>query len=312
MTGPLRTTATSAANATTHDDVTSFDGTLLAATSYAEGSNERSDESATTPLLIVNAIGTGPSVWRPVVVDAARERRVITWDLRGMRHSDIPHSDRIDPAAHVEDAVAVLDHFGIEEAAVAAWSSGARIALEFAASYPDRTRSLMLVCGGYGHPLRRLRFLEIGSLLPVGAGFAKYIAGFIEAPLRGLTQRPEFAGLIRQTGAVGATADVRGLVELAHEVADCDLRSVLATYEAVMGDAAPGLLDQVQAQTLLVAGGRDQITSMRMMEKMEQRIPGARLEVFDEATHYLPFEFGPLLSDALRKFLTETEPLDQD
>jgi hypothetical protein len=46
------------------------------------------------------------------------------------------------------------------------------------------------------------------------------------------------------------------------------------------------------------------------MEKMATRIPGARLEVFDEATHYLPFEFVPRLSDALRKFLAETEPLD--
>jgi pimeloyl-ACP methyl ester carboxylesterase len=102
------------------------------------------------------------------------------------------------------------------------------------------------------------------------------------------------------------------LVDMAHEVADSDLRQLLSTYAAIAGDAAPELLEQVQAQTLLVAGGRDQITSMRMMEKMAARIPGARLEVFDEATHYLPFEFASRLSEALRRFLSETEPLDGD
>ena len=289
---------------TVPDDVPSFDGTRLASSRFGEGPG--------TPLLIVNAVGAGASVWRRVLVDVVRERPVITWDLRGLRYSELPRSDRIDPAAHVEDAVAVLDHYGIEEAAVVAWSSGTRIALEFAAGYPDRTRSLTLVCGGYGHPLRRLRFLEPASLLPVGAGMAKYVAGFLETPWRNLTRRPEFAGLIRQTGAIGPTADVAALVELAHEVADCDLRQFLSTYEAIVGDAAPGLLDHVQAQTLLVAGGRDQLTSMRMMEKMEERIPGARLEVFEQATHYLPFEFAPRLSDVLRKFLAETEPLGDD
>jgi 3-oxoadipate enol-lactonase len=285
-----------------HDDVASFDETRLAA--------RRTGEGPATPLLIVNAVGTSTSVWRKVVVDVVRDRPVITWDLRGLNHSEPPRSGRIDPTAHVEDAVAVIDHFGVEHVAVAAWSTGTRIALEFAATYPDRTTSLTLVNGGYGHPLRRLRYLELASLLPVGAGLTKYVAGLLEAPIRNLTRRPEFAGLVRQSGAVGATADISELVEMAHEVADSDLRQLLSTYEAIAGAAAPELLDQVQAQTLLIAGARDQLTSMRMMEKMATRIPGARLEVFDEATHYLPFEFVPRLSDALRKFLAETEPLD--
>jgi pimeloyl-ACP methyl ester carboxylesterase len=283
------------------EDVVSFDGTRLAARRIGDGD--------ATPLVIVNAVGTSMSVWRRVLVDLIRERPVVLWDLRGLNYSELPRSDRIDPAAHVEDAIAVADHFDIDTAAVAAWSTGTRIALQLATSYPERTRSLTLVNGGYGHPLRRLRFLELASILPTGAGLTKYVAGFLEAPFRTLTRRPEFAGLIRQSGAVGATADIPALVEMVHEVADCDLRQLLATYEAVAGDAAPGLLEQVEAQTLLVAGGRDQLTSMRMMEKMSVRIPGARLEVFEEASHYLPFEYAPGLSDTLRKFLAETEPL---
>lgn len=283
-------------------DIKSFDGTRLAARKVGDGPG--------TPLLICNAVGTSTSVWGRLTVGLADARPVISWDLRGLNYSDLPHSERIDPEAHVEDAIAVADHFGVEEAAVAGWSTGTRIALDLAATYPERTRSLVLVCGGYGYPLRRLRFLELSSLLPLGAGLTKYLSAFLETPLRNLTRRPEFPGLIRQSGAVGATADIAALVEMFHEVADCDLRQLLATYEAIAGDADPGLLDLIDARTLLIAGSRDQITSMRMMEKMEMRIPGAELVVYEGATHYLPFEFASRLGSDLGRFLAETEPLD--
>ena len=282
-------------------DIKSFDGTRLAARKLGDGPG--------TPLLICNAVGTSTSVWSRIVVELLDARPVIAWDLRGLNYSDLPHSDRIDPEAHVEDAIAVADHFDLEEVAVAGWSTGTRIALGFAAAYPERTRSLTLVCGGYGYPLRRLRFLELSSLLPVGAGITKYLAGFLETPLRNLTRRPEFPGLIRQSGQIAASADIGALVEMFHEVADCDLRQLLATYEAIAGDAEPALLDLVEARALLFAGSRDQITSMRMMEKMEQRIPGAELIVYEGATHYLPFEFPTQLAGDLSRFLAETEPL---
>ncbi|CAN5485301.1 hypothetical protein BH24ACT4_BH24ACT4_26630 [soil metagenome] len=48
-------------------------------------------------------------------------------------------------AACADDVVATLDHIGVDEAAVAGWSAGGRVAAGVAARHPDRARALALV-----------------------------------------------------------------------------------------------------------------------------------------------------------------------
>ena len=275
--------------------VRSFDGTQLAARRMGGGDG--------IPLLVANGVGANLAVWRRALIDVARERPIVMWDHRGLYESGPPNSDRIDAGAQAEDAVAVLDHYGIDRFVMASWSNGARIALEIAHRYPESVVALTMVNGGYGHPFGRvIRHLEIASALPTLAGIAKHFASFIEGPFRGLASRPEIAGLIRQSGIIGATADTEALVELFRGMASCSTRSLLATYEAVAGDPAPELLADVQAPTLLVAGERDPFTPRRVSEQMVRSIPDARLEVYARATHYVPIEYPARLSDDLRSF----------
>ena len=275
--------------------VRSFDGTRLAAHVMGEGSK--------APLLVVNAVGATLAVWRRALHDVARERRIFAWDHRGLHDSELPRSDRIDAGAHAEDAIAVLDRYGVDKFVMASWSNGSRIALEIAQRYPESVAALSIVNGGYGHTLgRALRRLDLGSLLPTVAGVAKHFAGFIEGPFRGLTSRPELVGLIRQSGMIAATADTTALVDLLRGMASCDTRMLLANYEAVSGDPAPELLSSVQAPTLIVAGENDTFTPRDVSEEMVRAIPGARLEVYERATHYLPIEYPARLSQDLRAF----------
>ena len=278
--------------------VRSFDGTMLAA--------RRMGTDEGIPLLVVNGVGATLAVWRRALVDVARQRPIVTWDQRGLHDSGEPVSERLDPGAQAEDAVAVLDHFGTDRFVAASWSNGGRIALEIAHRYPDRLGALTLVCGGYGHPLgRALRYLEVAAVLPTVAGVAKHFASFIEGPMRGVASRPELAGLIRQSGMIAATADTNALVDLLRGMARCDTRTLLATYEAVAGDPAPEVLGNITAPTLLVAGERDPFTTRRVSEEMARAIPAARLEVYERATHFLPIEYPVRLSDDLRAFWEE-------
>ena len=275
--------------------VRSFDDTMLAARRMGGGEG--------IPLLVVNGVGATIALWRRVLIDSARERPIVAWDQRGLHDSGEPASERLDPGAQAEDALAVLDHFGIDRFVAVSWSNGARVALEIAHRYPERLAALTLVSGGYGHALGRVvRFLEVASILPTVAGVAKHFSSLIEGPLRGVASRPELAGLVRQSGMIAATADTTALVELLRGMARCDTRTLLATYEAIAGDPAPELLSGVHAPTLIVAGEKDPFTTRRMSEEMARLIPGARLEVYERATHYLPIEYPARLSDELRAF----------
>jgi 3-oxoadipate enol-lactonase len=275
--------------------VRSFDGTLLAARRFAGGEG--------VPLLISNAVGANVAAWRRVLIDVTRDRPVVMWDHRGLLESSPPASDRIDPGAHAEDATAVLSAFDYDEVHLAGWSNGSRIAVEIAARNPERIKGMVLVCPHYGHPLSRLvTHLELGSVLPSVMGAAKHFAGYLETPFRALVSRPEVSGLIRQSGLIAAVADTRGLVELLRGLASCDLKQLLATYEAVSGDSAPELLRHIQSPTVLIAGQRDIFASPSMAQEMERMIPDASLEIYEKATHYLPLEYPAMLSDDMRRF----------
>jgi 3-oxoadipate enol-lactonase len=281
--------------------VRSFDGSMIA--TRRMGDADRDGDAL--PLLVVNAVGATLASWRRVLIDIVRERHVIAWDQRGLLESGPIASDRLDPGAHAEDAVAVLDHHDVDRCVVASWSNGSRIALELMARYPERLAAAVIVSGGYGHPLWRFLRLEVASSFPPIAGVAKHFARSLEGPFRALVKRPELPGLIRQSGLVGPSADIPTLVELLHGLASCDLRALLATFEAVAGDAGTDLLSEVECPTLIVAGDRDPFTPHAMLYEMAEQIALSRLEVYERATHYLPMEFPARLSHDMRTFFDE-------
>lgn len=276
----------------------SFDGTLLAVRAMGV--------DGALPFLVANGIGANLAVWRRALYDLAAERAIVTWDHRGLFDSKPPASDRLDASAHAEDAIAAADHAGLERFALVSWSSGGPIALQVATRHPERVAALVLVNAGFGHPVTRLlRHLELTAALPMLAGVAKHFSGRLQGPFRAFVSRPTIAGIVRQSGLVGPTADVPAVVDFLQGMASCDLRNLLATYEEVAGDNSARLLGQVQAPVLLVAGSKDPFTTISMMEEMERTIPDARLEVYEKATHYLPMEHPARLRDDLKAFVDE-------
>lgn len=278
--------------------IRSLDGTPIAVRHMGEGPG--------MPLLVANAVGANLAPWRSVLRPLAAEGPIVTWDLRGTYGSGEPPNARFGPGAHAEDAIAAMDHLGIERFVLTSWSSGGRIALEIAHRHPDRVAALALVSAGYGYPLTRLlRYVELPSLLPRAAGLAKLFAHPLQGVFRNLVARPELAGLVRQSGMISASADIGALVELAQGVASCDLRALLTSYEEVVGDPAPRLLRGIVSPTLLVVGDKDRFTPRRMIDEMLEELPDASLVTYPGATHFLPVEQPASLARDLSCFFSD-------
>ncbi|QQR34787.1 alpha/beta hydrolase [Devosia oryziradicis] len=118
----------------------------------------------------VNWIDTG---WVETLVGAGY--RAITLDNRGHGRSDKPYDpDRYYPQDMARDAVALLDHLGIERAAVLGYSMGARISAFMAYEYEQRVACAIF--GGMGMNL--INGLSDGNDI---------ISGLLAPDLAGLT-----------------------------------------------------------------------------------------------------------------------------
>ncbi len=99
--------------------------------------------SGTGPaLLLVHSTAADSRQWDPQRDALAAQWTVITPDLRGYGQSPLP----AEAYSNAADILALLDHLGIEQAAVVGSSGGGSVALQVASAAPDRVTSLVLLC----------------------------------------------------------------------------------------------------------------------------------------------------------------------
>ncbi len=99
------------------------------------------------PLLLIHGTGGDAGSFAPVVGKLAARYRVIAYDRRGHgRSPGPPPSGRQAHAAHAEDARALVDALAPGEPVLVVGSSaGGIVALQLAATHPERVRALVVV-----------------------------------------------------------------------------------------------------------------------------------------------------------------------
>jgi 3-oxoadipate enol-lactonase len=127
------------------------------------------------PLVLIGGLGSDHTVFRHMSTELARDFRVLTFDNRGAGQTskpDVPYSIPM----MADDTIGLMDALGIERAHVIGISMGGRIAIELAATHPERVDHLVLIstaATGTGRlrlsvPARILRTAARLGLLPRG------------------------------------------------------------------------------------------------------------------------------------------------
>ena len=174
--------------------------------------------------------------------------RAITFDNRGHGASDKPHDPEFyHPQDMARDAVALLDHLGIEKAAVLGYSMGARIAAFMAFAHEERVACLIL--GGMGMNL--INGLSDGNDI---------IAGLLAPSLDGLTHPTARQFRIFADHTKSDRAALAACMETSREpMARADVRRIAVPVLVAVGEAdemagAPGPLAELmpQAEALVI------------------------------------------------------------
>jgi 3-oxoadipate enol-lactonase len=244
------------------------------------------------PVLFIQGLGMDKNGWLLQRLATAPWFRAIALDNRGAGRSDKPHGQySLDQMA--DDAIAVLDHAGIDAAHVVGASMGGAISQIIAVRYPERARSLSLVCtAGRHHQWRRELLAEWrDEALERGLGEMGHDAA------RWMIGPRSFRRLFPAIGWLGPLA----IGGPAHAfAAQCD---AIINFDDSVGEQ----LADVDMPTLVVVGNQDILTPRGDSEELAERIPTAELVIISGAAHGLMIEHATTFNRVLLDFLHRAE-----
>jgi 2-succinyl-6-hydroxy-2,4-cyclohexadiene-1-carboxylate synthase len=237
-----------------------------------------------TPLLLLHGFTGRGTAWGAHASAFARTFRLITVDLPGHGRSGSATPDRMTVERTADDLATILDSTHAAPAHVLGYSLGARIALRLAVAHPEVVRRLVLESPSAGLATEGERATRRAADDDLATRIERH---GIDAFVAEWERRPVFASHVSLPPA--RAARLRAM-RLANEP-----RGLAASLRgAGQGAMEPlfGRLATVTAQTLVIAGALDDRGRPRA-QQVAHDIPGARLEIIDNAGH-TPHEEQPL------------------
>jgi pimeloyl-ACP methyl ester carboxylesterase len=230
------------------------------------------------PLLAIMGMSGTHRSWGDPFLDAlARDFQVLVYDHRG-----VGRSSRVDGEFTIErlarDAVAVLDAVGWESAHVLGISMGGMVAQELALGWPQRVRTLTLGCTYAGGP---------GSALAPEATVqrlgAVWSSGDREAAVRTAWELNVSAAFAGDDGAWERFRAIAVELPVAIPV-------IMLQLQAIGAHDTSARLGELAMPALVVHGSDDAMLPVANAHAIAQRIPGARLEIWDGVGHLFFWE----------------------
>jgi 3-oxoadipate enol-lactonase len=222
----------------------------------------------------------------------ARHFRVVRYDLHGFGRSGAPTQ----PFSHHAALCALLDHLGIERAALLGMSLGGTAAIDFALTYPDRVAALCLLAAGVGgYPISQetvALFNPLGEAFKAG-DFVRAIDLTVRLWVDGIQRTPEEVDpVVRERIRTMYTEVLRRSRDSARPADPLDPPAYLR-------------LDEIRAPTLVIVGTGDIPAILEQSHLIARIVPGAREVMLPRVAHVLNMEVPAEVNQIVLGFLRE-------
>lgn len=251
---------------------------------------ERSGEGP--PLLLIMGMSGTLVHWGEPLLSRLREHfETIVYDHRGIG-SSTKVGEPFTIAELADDAAALMSALELDTAHVMGISMGGMVAQELALRHPERLRSLVLgctYCGGEGS---------------AGAKEGVFLRLFeaVQSGVRERAIKAAWEANVSQDFARRQEAYARFLeIGLAHAV---PTRVIWEQLSAIAGHDTRDRLPQIRTPTLVAHGTEDVMLPVENAYMIAERIPGARLEIFDGVGHLFFWEEPERSAELVREHAT--------
>jgi 3-oxoadipate enol-lactonase len=242
------------------------------------------------PLLLIAGFSGNTTGWLPVQPALAEHFTLIMFDNRGAGRSCVPPGPYT-TVQMADDALALLDHLGVERAHVLGSSMGGMIAQELALGHPERVDKLILnVTAARPSPVLT-QFLE-ANIWAVEHGMPPAQRMFWVLPWMASP------AIMTRHERVVQTLGVR--MANPYPAPDAGL---IAQAQAIMGHDAMDRVGQIAAPTLVLAAAEDILTPAAGAQELAEAIPGAQFHLLPRGSHVTAAEYPGEVSEAFLAFL---------
>ena len=256
------------------------------------------------PILALHGLASSGHWYRRLAPRLAPDYRIIAPDQRG-HGSTTQAPSGYDWQSLAEDAVGLLDHLGIDRAAVLGHSWGGHVASNLAARFPDRVTQLVMIDGGF----------QDGGLMPTPTweAFQQRLA-----PRRVAGTRDEYLSALSANLSFCWGNDLADIaLTMVYEGDDGQMRDILrpdnhAQVLETMWTEPPSLiLPRVETPTLVVAAGpraeraNSQFSRQRevMVGAAEAALKNGQVLWIPDTIHDIGYDKPEELATAIRRFL---------
>lgn len=256
---------------------------------YREARPAHPTSGADLPVLMIHGLGMSSRFWfdlpERIAADPDRPRRVVAIDNRGTGQSDRPRG-RYHMRQMAKDAIAVLDHAGIDRAIVVGVSMGGMIAQNVALNHPSRVAGLVLVATSPGMPVAQLPHpMALFTLLT--------------APLRKKID-PRIDRLLLSRKDLPRAREIFVEWMKIHDIDPVDGKTFLSHFSAVLLHSTGSRLGQLRCPVHVIHGDDDILVRPDNGRRIHARIPHATLEILPDVGHAVPLVDREVVPRALR------------
>jgi proline iminopeptidase len=253
-----------------------------------------------TPLIFLHEFAADHTNWEPQMRYFSRAHRCIAYAARGYTPSDVPQSTEAYSYVHFYgDALAVLDHLGIDRAHFVGLSMGSYSSLQVALHAPERMRSMTLAGVGSGSSLENLeafraqcqanaeQFETLGSVET--AKVTREAPGRIPFLVKDPRGHADFYAALARHDAKGSANTMRGF--------QGGRPSIYTMREAITKATTPALI---------ICGDEDDACIAPSLF-LKQHLPASGLTFFPKSGHVLNLEEPALFNEMVERFIALAE-----
>jgi pimeloyl-ACP methyl ester carboxylesterase len=256
------------------------------------------------PLLLIHGFTASNFVWNDVLLPIARAGfRVVAPDLVGFGFSGKPKTGEYTIDAQARMIVGLMNHLGIESAALVGSSYGGAIAATCALDYPERVRRLVLVDAVTNDHVKRRTLLRLAALPLVGDVVTPLMIGsrrLVHSQMR-KGYAPENRHLFDEKRM---TAHHRPLLAASTQ------RAALSTLRRWSAERIEREAHSIKQPALLVWGEDDPETPLADGRRLFEQMPEARLVVFRRCGHMPMEEYPREFAEVVTSFCSTKEMID--